>query len=309
MFQTAGELNSFTRTVGRLIGRKEVTSWHSIWQIIWPPARISRLDRTMTSHPATIESASRFPGIVVGQGPPLVLLPGMSRTPEKRKLPYVGLARITSRRVFVLHRPAALQRGLTMGELAARHAEILAEHFADPVDLIGISTGGVIALQLAVDHPGRINRLIIAAAASWSGDEGRDKLRRYGDEIARGRSGTRILASVLAPPGGERLMTPLLWAAHQFDRNTDPNDLLATIDAEVGFDVTARLNEIRSPTLLIAGGRDRAFPLSLMQATASGIAGGRLVVYPKAGHIGTMTNRRFGPDVANFLSTANAPNR
>lgn len=243
-----------------------------------------------------------FPGIVVGDGPPLVLFPGMSRRPETRRLPYVGLARITNRRVFVMNRPAGLPRGLTMGELAARHAEALVRHIADPVDLIGISTGGAIALQLAVDHPDSVNRLIIAAAASWLGEEGRDKLRRYGEEIARGRSGAKILASVLAPRRSERLMLPMLWLAHQFERNADPSDLLATIDAEVGFDVTARLSQIRSPTLLIAGGRDRAFPLELVRATANGIAGSRLVVYPKAGHLGTMMNRRFGPDVAEFLA-------
>lgn len=256
----------------------------------------------MTSHLSTTDPATHFPGVVVGQGPPLVLFPGMSRKPETRQLPYVALARITNRRVFVMSRPARFPRGLTMRELAASHAEVLAEHFADPIDLIGISTGGAIALQFAVDHPGRINRLIIAAAASWLGEEGRDKLRRYGDEIAAGRTGARILASVLAPPGGEWFMAPMLWLAHQFERNSNPNDLLAAIDAEVGFDVTARLTQIRSPTLLIAGGRDRAFPLELVQATAAGIASSRLIVYPRAGHLGTMMNRRFGHDVEEFLA-------
>ena len=53
----------------------------------------------------------------------------------------------------------------------------------------------------------------------------------------------------------------MIWAAHQLSRGPIPTDMLATIDAEVGFDVTSQLNQIRSPTLLIAGGRDRAFPL------------------------------------------------
>ncbi|HEY2589207.1 MAG TPA: alpha/beta fold hydrolase [Tepidisphaeraceae bacterium] len=261
----------------------------------------------MTSPPAATDAATGFPGVVVGKGPPLVLFPGMSRRPETRQLPYAGLARITNRRVYVLNRPAGLHRGLTMRDLAARHADALAERFADPVDLIGISTGGAIALQLAADHPGRVNRLIIAAAASWLGDEGRSKLRRYADEIARGRSGAMVLASVLAPRGGEWLMVPMHWVAHQFEKRWDPNDLLATIDAEAGFDVTPRLGEIRSPTLLIAGGRDRAFPPELVRATAAGIPGSRLIVYPKAGHLGTMMNRHFGRDVAGFLATSHPP--
>lgn len=78
--------------------------------------------------------------------------------------------------------------------------------------------------------------------------------------------------------------------------------MLATIDAECGFDVTARLGEINCPTLVIAGGRDRAFPVALMEATAAGIRHSELKIYPRAGHIGTMLNPRFGNDVAAFLN-------
>jgi pimeloyl-ACP methyl ester carboxylesterase len=189
-----------------------------------------------------------------------------------------------------------------MEDLAARHAQLLIKHFAGPVDLIGISTGGAIALQMAADWPERVNRLIICAAASWLGEEGRRKLREYGTQVAAGRSGAKILASVLAPRGLDWIIAATIWAAHLLGRSSDPSELLATIDAEVGFDITARLSHIRSPTLLIAGGRDRAFPLALVQTTAAGIAGSRLIVYPKAGHIGTMMNRHFGRDIAGFLS-------
>jgi pimeloyl-ACP methyl ester carboxylesterase len=191
-----------------------------------------------------------------------------------------------------------------MPDLATRHVRVLAGLFTEPIDLLGISTGGAIALQLAVDHGGFLNRLIIASAASWLGEEGRKKLRNYGDEVGRGRSGAKILASVLAPRAWGWLAAPMLWAAHQFERGPRPDDMLATIDAEVGFDVTTELSRIRAPSLLIAGARDRAFPLALVQATAAGIPGSRLIVYPRAGHLGTMMNRHFGRDVAAFLSNA-----
>jgi pimeloyl-ACP methyl ester carboxylesterase len=193
-----------------------------------------------------------------------------------------------------------------MPELAARHADILVERFAEPVDLLGASTGGAIALQLAVDHPKLLNRLIVVAAASWLGAEGRKKLRSYADEVSSGRSGAKVLASVLASPTWCWLMAPMLWAGHKLENRHSPDNMLATIDAEVGFDVTQQLNQIRSPTLLIAGGKDRAFPLALVQATAAGIPGSRLIVYPKAGHLGTMINRHFGRDVASFLNTPNS---
>ncbi len=194
-----------------------------------------------------------------------------------------------------------------MRDLANLHAEFVAQRFGEPIDLLGVSTGGAIALQFAVDHQRLLNKLVVAAAASWLGTEGRSKLRRYGDEVASGRSGAKILASVLAPHGWSWLFAPVLWCANRLERKSDPSDMLATIYAEVGFDVTSQLNQIRAPSLLIAGGRDRAFPIDLMRATASGIPQCRLIVYPRAGHLGTMMNRRFGRDIATFLSTDTSP--
>ena len=258
---------------------------------------------SMTPRSPLPEQPANISCIEVGNGPPLVIFPGLARRPVTNRLPYLGLARITKRRIHVINRPFGLPRGLTMPQLAAVHAQIIAKRFAEPVDLLGSSTGGAIALQLAVDHPAVVNRLVIAASASWLGEDGRKKLRSYADEVGRGRSGAKILASVLASPAWAGLAAPIIWVSHVLERGSNANDMLATIDAEVGFDVTPQLGRIRAATLLIAGAQDRAFPLTLVEATAAGIPNSRLIVYPKAGHVGTMMNRRFGPDVAAFLGT------
>jgi pimeloyl-ACP methyl ester carboxylesterase len=185
--------------------------------------------------------------------------------------------------------------------MAASHATAVKEHFGRPVDVIGVSTGGAIALQLAADHPEVVGRLIVVAAASWLGDEGRAKLREYGKRIAEGRSGASILASILAPPW---LRVPVMAAIRleEFSqRHIDPANMLATIDAECAFDVRDRLREIRAATLVIGGTRDRAFSSELFRATAAGIPDARLVLYEGRGHLGTMLDPRFGRDVATFL--------
>jgi pimeloyl-ACP methyl ester carboxylesterase len=224
----------------------------------------------------------------IGNGPPLAVFPGMAPGPVTIPRKFLPLAHATQRTIHVINRPSGLPRGISMPDLAARHARTLAANFSRHVDLFGASTGGAIALQLAVDHPHLVHRLIIVTAASWLGHEGREKLRQYGEEIAQGRSGARILASVLASPRTEWLMATTLWFSHRLERGKRPiprptriDDMLATIDAEVAFDVTPRLGEIRSPTLLIAGAHDRAFPLPLVQTTAAGIPNSRLIVTPR----------------------------
>jgi pimeloyl-ACP methyl ester carboxylesterase len=226
----------------------------------------------------------------------------MSRAPVQSASAFRALAYATNRTVFVVDRPRSFERGGTMADLAAIHARALGARFPDPIDLFGGSTGGAIALQLAVDHPSRIRRLVVAASAAWLGERGRAALRAYGDAIASGRSGARILAPMLAPRSREWLMRAMLRVAERRERHVDPRVMLATIDAECGFDVRARLNDIRAPALVVAGGRDRAFPPDLVRDTAAAIPGARLVIYPRCGHLGTMFHPRFGRDVAGFIN-------
>jgi pimeloyl-ACP methyl ester carboxylesterase len=247
----------------------------------------------------------------IGEGPPLVLFPGLSRRsdpPTEEGLAhatrsYSPLARATGRTICILNRPRGLPAHITMPELARMHAEAIRARFGTPIDLLGISTGGAVALQLAADHPSLVSRLIVVCAASWLGERGRNKLRRYGELVAQGKSGANMLASVLGGPVIRWPLTLLLMLEARGERAIDPSDMLATIHAECGFDVTPRLSEITARTLVIGGESDHAFPPELLRATVAGIRGARLVLYPRRGHVGAMFDPRFGRDVAEFLNT------
>jgi pimeloyl-ACP methyl ester carboxylesterase len=189
-----------------------------------------------------------------------------------------------------------------MAALAAAHARALESHFQGAVDVLGISTGGAIALQLAVDSPSVVRRLIVVAAASWLGESGRQKLRAYAQRVSNGGTGAAVLASVLAAPAFRWIAAAGIWLTARRERAIDPGDMLATIDAECGFDVTPRLSAITAQTLVIGGARDYAFSPELFRATAAGIPGAQLILYPRAGHLGTMLHPRFGSDVAAFLA-------
>jgi pimeloyl-ACP methyl ester carboxylesterase len=247
--------------------------------------------------------------LIVGDGAPLVLFPGLSRdsralTPKsaaKIAWAYRGLATVTRRSVYVVHRPRGLSPAVTMPDLATSHAVALRSLFAEAVDVMGISTGGGIALQLAVDHPQIVRRLIVAGAASSLGDVGRERLAQYGTLVRQGKNGARILAKVLSPPLLRWPARLAIWFSEWLERSIDPADMLATIHAECGFDVTDRLGEIRVPTLIIAGEKDRAFSPEQFRVTARGIPGAKLVLYPNRGHITAMWDPRFGRDIAAFL--------
>ena len=141
------------------------------------------------------ELPGRMSYVSLGAGPALVVFPGLSRmsagssveAQKKAAGRLQALARVTGRRVYVVQRPAGLARDVD-GRTSCGACHGARALFPASVDVMGVSTGGATALQMAVDHPLVPRRLVIAGMASWLGEEGRQKLRRYGELIAQGKS-------------------------------------------------------------------------------------------------------------------------
>lgn len=94
-----------------------------------------------------------------------------------------------------------LPRGRTMAALAAEHAQALREAFDEPVDLLGVSTGGSIAQQLAAEHPDVVRRLALVSTGCRLGRNPKLLQRRVAARLRGGatRQALAVLASGLAP--------------------------------------------------------------------------------------------------------------
>jgi pimeloyl-ACP methyl ester carboxylesterase len=260
--------------------------------------------------------AGGLPYIAFGDGPPLIVFRGLGFSnakptglrrrldPELRWLSPLARGGFT---VYAVNRRPGLGVGTTtMADLATDHARALEAEFGRPVDVLGISTGGSVALQLAADHPDVPHRLVVAGSAYRLGPTGQRVQRNVADLAANGayRRALQAFAPTLAePPLRQRLIGGLLWLAAPLavGRSWDPSDLVATIEAEDAFDLGDRLGEITTPTLVIGGERDRFYSRELFIDTAERIPNGRLVIYEGRGHGGTFSDRRFARDVIAFL--------
>jgi pimeloyl-ACP methyl ester carboxylesterase len=258
-----------------------------------------------------------LPCLSFGDGPPLVVFPGLGMTNanptgfqrwgELRLL--APLAHAFT--VYRIGRRVGLEPGTTMTDLANDYAGAL-EEFAGTVDVLGISTGGSIALQLAADRPELVRRLVVAGAAYRLSEQGREFQRRVAALAAAGDR--RKMSQMQAPdvaesPLGRRIAGGILWLAGPLfiRRSWNPSDMIATIMAEDIFDIGDRLGEITAPTLVIGGGRDRFYPPQLFRETAEGIPNARLILYENRAHGGTFADRRFGRDAVAFLKAEQNP--
>jgi pimeloyl-ACP methyl ester carboxylesterase len=250
-----------------------------------------------------------LPYAALGDGPPVVALAGLSPTTgvdgdgTVRGVlgPLVALSR--SRRLVVFNRRASLPRGMTMAELAAEHADAIRAGFGGPVDVVGTSTGGSIAQQLAADHPDAVARLVLVSTACRLGPLGKTMQRRVAARIRAGAEAQAcaVMAAALVPPRRGQLLAGLAG------RLLGPRlihgglaDMATTIEAEDEFDL-AGLSPIRAPALILAGGDDRFYSPELFAETARLIPGSALDVIPGRGHITVMRDRRFREALTGFL--------
>lgn len=149
----------------------------------------------------------------------------------------------------------------------------------------GDSVGGAVGLQLLLDHPERFR----AAAVLCSG-------ARFGTPEAWAERAALVRAEGMAPMVAS---SPDRWfgrrvKAQPTDLSRGAVDDLAQVDAEsyalvcdaLGrFDVTARLGEIRTPLLAVAGADDVVTPPAQHQQLARSTADGRFAVLRDVGHL------------------------
>jgi pimeloyl-ACP methyl ester carboxylesterase len=103
-----------------------------------------------------------------GTGDPLVLLHGSYMTVDMMEPLLSGLAR--THRVIVPEqqghgRTNDADRPITYEQMADDTAALMAHLGIDAADIAGYSLGGGIALQLALRHPERVRRLVVASAS------------------------------------------------------------------------------------------------------------------------------------------------
>jgi pimeloyl-ACP methyl ester carboxylesterase len=176
-----------------------------------------------------------------------------------------------------------------MADMAAEHAEAI-RALGGRVDVMGTSTGGSIAQQLAADHPDVVGRLFLLSTACRLGPEGKVLQRRVAARIRAGarRQATAVMVREFAPAPVAvvaSLIGPLVMRSE-----TSWDDLATTIEAEDDFDL-ARLDTIQAQTLVVCGRDDIFYPPELFEETARLIPGSELVMVEGKGHIDALSDQ------------------
>jgi pimeloyl-ACP methyl ester carboxylesterase len=205
-----------------------------------------------------------------GEGPPLLLVHGFGGAAWN----FSELAPLLpGRRLIIPDLPGHGGSSPLPAATLTGFADVLAGILEEPVDVLGHSMGGVVALRLAERHPALVRTLVLAAAAGISSSTrfaeltialtgivqpGRIAGRRIG-HVARSRRLRRFVFGSFEVANPDLLTER---AVHGFLRGpTMHTDALGAGLALVADDPRQDLDRVRCPVLVLWGARDKQVPL------------------------------------------------
>ena len=178
--------------------------------------------------------------------------------------------------------------------------------------LVGMSMGGMIAQEMAIDHPQRVAKLILCSTSAG----GQPFRELWFDLIEASNRGWNRSRSELA----EVDLRKLIIYGHSRLFNRPFNRLVVAslfrlllrlgmtkvpvgqLEAMMSHDALERLDRIQAPTLVLAGAKDGLMPPHSGEVLASGIRSAKLVIIEGGAHAwqGDMPGR-FNREVLSFL--------
>jgi aminoacrylate hydrolase len=190
--------------------------------------------------------------------------------------------------------PGTLPSTYAIADMAAEVAALLDSLSVTKAHFMGHALGGLVGLQLAVDRPERVGRLILVNA--WA------KTHPHTLRCFSARKSlllnTGSAAYVQAQP---LFLYPAAWLADRQDWLADQDaagiahfppteTVLRRIGAIEAFDLTAQLPSVTAPSLVIATRDDVLVPCTCSIALAEELPHGRLVMLDQGGHACNITD-------------------
>jgi len=242
-----------------------------------------------------------------GDGPPLVLVPGLAGGFEL----FGPLARHLARDFRVITYQLrgeddcfALRRSFGMNDLVEDLHEFLDWCGLERPAVLGVSFGGVLATELAAHYPALLSSLILQGV-------GARFERGLLQEVA-----SLVLSRYPLPAdspfvnqffnllfGGRMKPGPLVEFVTSSCWQTDQSVMAHRFGLIENSDLTPRLSRIRARTLLLAGARDMLVSNQSLNDLADGIAESNVVHMPGCGHLAFITRaEKVAEEVRRFLA-------
>jgi 3-oxoadipate enol-lactonase len=225
-----------------------------------------------------------------GSGAPLLLVPGIPAIASDWAPLAEPLSR--SRRVIAYDNRGSGATTVTpppysCAQLAADAIALLDALEIERADVFGMSLGGMIAQELALGWPDRVNRLVLGCThcgLAHAERPSREAGRAFAFETDDWAERMRALAPFAFAPGVDGPFLEGFIEKKSADVQA-PEGYRGQVEAALGHDSYDRLPQLSSPTLILTGDSDAIIPAASSEVLHERIPGSRLEVVAGAGHL------------------------
>jgi 3-oxoadipate enol-lactonase len=225
---------------------------------------------------------------VQGTGQPLVLIHGLGSSTRDWEFQVPELSKNYQVITFDLRGHGKSDKPMgpySISMFASDTAGLLKALGLESAHFVGISLGGGVAFQLAIDAPALVKTLVIVNSGPSMGGTPDERKKEFDSRVAIVKQmGMSAMGQALAPrlfPKSEHASLRDTFVARWAEN--DPRAYIDALLSMADWDVTNQLGSIRCPTLVIAADQDYT-PVASKEAYVRLMPNAELVVIPEAHH-------------------------
>jgi 3-oxoadipate enol-lactonase len=247
-----------------------------------------------------------------GEGPPVLLIPGQGMTADGWWSTIPVLA--TSFRVIAFDnrdtgRSSRSPWPYSVAQMAHDAVAVLDAAGEQRAHVYGISLGSLVAQEVALRHPDRVEALVLGASSAGG-------FAAYKPPPSSFAQTFLVRAGGMGPEEAEWAAVPYTYAektrrehperiatdiAHRLSAPPEPLAYLHQATAVATHDAYDRLNAVTPPTLVVHGEQDVFIPPANALVLAERIPGAELRLWPDAAHMYIIDAPEADAEIAGFL--------
>ena len=246
-----------------------------------------------------------------GQGEPLIFLSGLGGD----HLYWMGQLRAFSKHfrciaidIRDVGQSTYMADSYEISDIAADLADFMRHLHLPPAHIVGLSMGGMIAQELALQTPGLVKSLVLSNTIARADDWFASTLNAF-EAIRKQVPDTATFFETVLPWwvsfrffADSGRISWLRYLLHQNPHQQKREGFFHQLEAIRKFDTLNRLSAIKCPTLIVAGEDDWLAPCRYSRELHDRIAGSELSVVPGVGHAFPIENPgEFNSCLSKFL--------
>lgn len=248
--------------------------------------------------------------VIFGKGnKPLVIIPGLGDGVQtvKGKAQLFSLSyRLLAKhyKIYVFSRINELRQGYTTRDMAADVAEAMETLNLYAAYVMGISQGGMIAQWLAVDFPGRVQRLILAVTTAEPSQLARERIEHW-QKLSQSGNFKHLMLDIAQHSYTQKSYQKWRFLYNimgRLGRIKDEKRIVIQSQSCLEHNSLEVLKEIHCPTLVLGALEDDVIGVKGSKELAKAISGCQLLILKHSGHALYEENKAFQEAVCEFLN-------